>query len=285
MEVAMNTSNSTVVWSDLAQLADDAIPLLDTALLIARDEYPDLDADACREQMAGHVRAINAKLPTDRTLAQSLQAINRHLFEDSGYAGNHDDYFDPRNSYLNEVLNRRLGIPITLAVIQMEVTRRLGLDMDGISFPGHFLVRVAAPDGLIVLDPFNRGRPLAAEELRQRASEHLDGLMPDDSQLLSILEPASHRDILTRMLQNLKAVYSERGEWDRVARTCDRALQLCPDRSSELRDRGMAYRALGYHAGARADLTRYLAMNPDGDDESEVRDALIEAGAGRTRLN
>jgi len=281
----MNTSNSTVVWSDLAQLADDAIPLLDTALLIARDEYPDLDADACREQMAGHVRAINAKLPTDRTLAQSLQAINRHLFEDSGYAGNHDDYFDPRNSYLNEVLNRRLGIPITLAVIQMEVTRRLGLDMDGISFPGHFLVRVAAPDGLIVLDPFNRGRPLAAEELRQRASEHLDGLMPDDSQLLSILEPASHRDILTRMLQNLKAVYSERGEWDRVARTCDRALQLCPDRSSELRDRGMAYRALGYHAGARADLTRYLAMNPDGDDESEVRDALIEAGAGRTRLN
>lgn len=281
----MNTRNSTLAWNDLATLADDAIPLLDTALLIARDEYPDLDADACREQMAAHVRAIDANLPADRTLAQSLQAINRHLFEDSGYAGNHDDYFDPRNSYLNEVLNRRLGIPITLAVIQMEVTRRLGLDMDGISFPGHFLVRVAAQDGLIVLDPFNRGRPLAAEELRQRASEHLDGLMPDDSQLLSILEPASHRDILTRMLQNLKAVYSERGEWDRVARTCDRALQLCPDRNSELRDRGMAYRALSYHAGARADLTRYLALNPGGDENDDVRDALIEAGAGRTRLN
>src|SRR3546814_3995200 len=108
--------------------------------------------------------------------------------------------------------------------------------MDGVSFPGHFLVRVAAQDGLIVLDPFNRGRPLAAEELRQRASEHLDGLMPDDSQLLSILEPASNRDILTRMLQNLKAVYSERGEWDRVARTCDRALQLCrsEEHTSEL---------------------------------------------------
>ncbi len=281
----MNTRDANLTWNDLAQLADDAIPLLDTALLIARDEYPDLDTEACREQMDAHVRAISASLPHERTLAQSLQAINRHLFEDSGYAGNHDDYFDPRNSYLNEVLDRRLGIPITLALIQMEVTRRLGLDMDGVSFPGHFLVRVAVQDGLIVLDPFNRGRPLATEELRQRASEHLDGLMPDDSQLLSILEPASHRDILNRMLQNLKAVYSERGEWDRVARTCARALQLCPGRSSELRDRGMAYRALGYDAGTRTDLTRYLALNPDGDDSDEVRNALIEAGAGRTRLN
>jgi regulator of sirC expression with transglutaminase-like and TPR domain len=98
MEVAMNTRVANLAWSDLAQLADDAIPLLDTALLIARDEYPDLDTEACREQMAAHVRAISASLPEDRTLAQSLQAINRHLFEESGFAGNHDDYFDPRNS-------------------------------------------------------------------------------------------------------------------------------------------------------------------------------------------
>jgi len=272
-------------WSDLTHLEDNAIPLVETALLIARDEYPQLDVGAYCARIAAHVAAIRAGLPSASTLAQSLAAINRHLFEDVGYAGNHDDYFDPRNSYLNDVIERRLGIPITLALIQMEVTRRIGVEIDGVSFPGHFLVRVATRDGLIVLDPFNRGRPLAAEELRQRASEHLGGVMPDDGQLLNVLEPASHRAIATRMLHNLKAVYAQREEWDRVARTCDRVLCLSPGRADDLRDRGMAYLRLGHAAGARVDLARYLAMNPTADDSERVRHALIEANRYVARLS
>lgn len=272
-------------WNDLASLDDNEIPLVETALLIARDEYPRLDVGDYSARIAAHVAAISTGLASSSTLAQSLSAINRHLFEDVGYAGNHDDYFDPRNSYLNEVMDRRLGIPISLALIQMEVTRRVGVEIDGVSFPGHFLVRVSTSDGLIVLDPFNRGRPLAAEELRQRASEHLGGMMPDDGQLLNVLEPASHRDIVTRMLHNLKAVYAERGEWDRVARTCDRVLCLSPNRADDLRDRGMAYLQLGHVSGARTDLSRYLAMNPTADDSERVRNALIEASADVSRLS
>lgn len=281
----MNAQNALPRWSDLSHLDDNAVPLVETALLIARDEYPQLDVAEYASRIASHVTAISNELPTACTLAQSLAAINRHLFEDVGYAGNHDDYFDPRNSYLNEVIERRLGIPITLALIQMEVARRIGVAIDGVSFPGHFLVRVATNDGLIVLDPFNRGRPLAAEELRQRASEHLGGVMPDDGQLLNVLEPASHRAIATRMLHNLKAVYAQREEWDRVARTCDRVLCLSPDRADDLRDRGMAYLQLGHVAGARADLSRYLAMNPSAEDSERVRNALVEANAKVSRLS
>ncbi len=281
----MNAQNALPRWSDLSHLDDNAVPLVETALLIARDEYPQLDVAEYASRIASHVTAISNELPTACTLAQSLAAINRHLFEDVGYAGNHDDYFDPRNSYLNEVIERRLGIPITLALIQMEVARRIGVAIDGVSFPGHFLVRVATNDGLIVLDPFNRGRPLAAEELRQRASEHLGGVMPDDGQLLNVLEPASHRAIATRMLHNLKAVYAQREEWDRVARTCDRVLCLSPDRADDLRDRGMAYLQLGHVAGARADLSRYLAMNPSAADSERVRNALVEANAKVSRLS
>ena len=112
-----------------------------------------------------------------------MQAINRHLFEELGYAGNHDEYYDPRNSYLNEVFERRLGNPISLAMVQMEVARRLGVPLDGVSFPGHFLVRLPIDDGVLVMDPFNRGRPLDEDELRQRARPHLGGEMPDDEAL------------------------------------------------------------------------------------------------------
>src|SRR5690606_39728457 len=124
-----------------------------------------------------------------------------------GYTGNHDEYYDPRNSYLNEVFDRRLGNPISLAMVQMEVTRRLGLPLDGVSFPGHFLVRLPVDDGVLVMDSFNRGRPLDEDELRERAQAHLGGRAPDDEVLSWILNPASIRAILVRVLRNLHAVY------------------------------------------------------------------------------
>lgn len=281
----MTASHPLPDWNALATLGDDELPLLDTALLIARDEYPDLDAAGYSAQVDTYAEALRPQLDRDIDLPARLTAINRYLFEEVGFAGNNNQYDDPRNSYLNQVVDRKLGIPISLAVIQIEVTRRLGMALEGISFPGHFLVRLPVDDGILVLDPYNKGRPVSAEELRERASPHLGGQPPDDQQLLQILAPATHRMILVRMLRNLKGLYLEQGDWERVARSADRLLKLSPDTAEALRDRGLAYRELGYTKGAREDLARYLQLLPEADDLETIRASLIDLGTTRTRVN
>jgi regulator of sirC expression with transglutaminase-like and TPR domain len=272
-------------WNTLATLGDDELPLLDTALLIARDEYPDLDAAGYTAQVETYAAALRPQLDRDLDLPARLTAINKYLFDELGFAGNNVQYDDPRNSYLNEVVDRKLGIPISLAVIQIEVTRRLGMPLDGISFPGHFLVRLPVDDGILVLDPYNKGRPVSAEELRERASPHLGGQAPDDQQLLQILAPATHRMILMRMLRNLKGLYLEKGDWERVARSADRLLKLSPGTAEAHRDRGLAYRELGYAKGAREDLARYLQLLPEAEDVDAVRSTLIDLGSSSPRVN
>jgi regulator of sirC expression with transglutaminase-like and TPR domain len=283
----MSMANHTLLpeWNSLASLGDDELPLLGTALLIARDEYPDLDPTPYWAQVDTYASALRPQLERDIDLPARLTAINKYLFEEVGYAGNNAQYDDPRNSYMNDVVDRKLGIPISLAVIQIEVTRRLGMPLDGISFPGHFLVRLPVDDGILVLDPYNKGRPVSAEELRERASPHLGGHPPDDQQLLQILAPATHRMILMRMLRNLKGLYLERGDWERVARSADRLLKLSPDTAEALRERGLAYRELGYTKGAREDLARYLQLLPEADDLDAVRAALIDLGTAPSRMN
>lgn len=281
----MNLPHALPDWNTLATLGDDELPLLDTALLIARDEYPDLDPAGYSAQVDTYAAALRPQLQGDVDLPARLTAINRYLFEEVGFAGNNLQYDDPRNSYLNQVVDRKLGIPISLAVIQIEVTRRLGLPLDGVSFPGHFLVRLPVDDGILVLDPYNKGRPVSADELRERASPHLGGQPPDDQQLLQILAPATHRMILMRMLRNLKGLYLERGDWERVARSADRLLKLSPDTAEAHRDRGLAYRELGYAKGAREDLARYLQLLPEADDVEAVRSALIDLSGTPSRLN
>ena len=147
-------------WNSLAGLEGDTLPLLATALLIARDEYPQLDADLYDTLLQSHAEHLRGEIEAIDAWPLKMQAINRHLFEELGYKGNHDEYYDPRNSYLNEVFERRLGNPVSLAMVQMEVARRLGVPLDGVSFPGHFLVRLPIDDGVLVMDPFYRGRPL-----------------------------------------------------------------------------------------------------------------------------
>ncbi|HVK51526.1 MAG TPA: SirB1 family protein [Pseudoxanthomonas sp.] len=270
-------------WNLLAAQADEALPLLETALLIARDEYPDLDADLYDTLVQSHVAHLRPEIDAIDAWPLKMAAINRHLFEELGYSGDHEEYYDPRNSYMNQVFERRLGNPISLAMVQMEVARRLGVPLDGVSFPGHFLVRLPVDDGILVMDPFNGGRPLGADELRERARPHLGGDVPDDNALLRILDPATHRAILVRILRNLHGVYVERDEWDRAARSADRVLKLMPDQTDALRDRAMAYVKMDYAQGARQDLTRYLQLAPDAKDANELRDKLIELHAATPR--
>ncbi len=272
-------------WDELATLADDALPLLPTALLIARDEYPELDPAAYERLLQAHADHLRVEVDATREWPLKIAAINHHLFNEVGYSGNNDEYYDPRNSYLNEVFERRLGNPISLALVQMEVAHRLGLPLEGISFPGHFLVRLPVDDGVLIMDPFNGGRPLGVDELRERARTNLGGQAPDDSVLAQILDPAPHRAILMRMLRNLYGVYAERGEWDRAARSADRVLKLAPEQADAVRDRGLAYLQLEHLAGARADLARYLKMEPEASDAASIRDRLVELGGERPKLH
>jgi len=270
-------------WNSLAGQDDDALPLLGTALLIARDEYPRLDPTQYEALVQGHADELRPLVDAIELLPLKMQVINRHLFEDLGYSGNHDEYYDPRNSYLNEVFERRLGNPISLALVQMEVTRRLGLPIDGVSFPGHFLVRTPVDDGVLVMDPFNRGRPLDEDELRERVRPHLGGEMPDDEALYRILHPASHRAMLTRMLRNLHGVYADRDDWERAVRSADRILKLAPDNPEALRDRGLGYFKLGHRQGARRDLSRYLQLHPHASDAGPLHERVVELNSGAER--
>lgn len=272
-------------WDRLAGMADDAIPLLHASLLIAQDEYPDLDVASYEAELERHVDALAPRIEAQASTHGQLAELNRYLFQEQGFTGNQQDYYDPRNSYLNEVFDRRLGIPISLAVIQIELARRLGLPLEGVSFPGHFLVRMPVDGGLLVLDPYHQGRSIDAEELKLRARPHLGGNDIDDQQLLAILAPAGHRAILMRMLRNLKGLYAEREVWDKALRCADRLVRLDPSQTDEVRDRGMLYLRIGHVDAARTDLASYLAANPQAEDGEQVRLSLIDAGSGPARLN
>lgn len=272
-------------WRSITSMDDVDIPLFATALLIARDEYPQLDPSIYDAVIEQHVQQLRPRVGAITHEPMRMLAINQYLFDDLGYTGNHDAYYDPRNSYLNDVCERRLGIPISLALVQIEVARRLDIVLEGVSFPGHFLVRLPVDDGVLVMDPFNRGRPLDVDELRERAGDHVNGSHVDDHALHQVLRPATNRAILIRMLRNLHGIYAEQNDWERAVRSADRVLTLSPDYPDALRDRGSGYLQLGYGQGARRDLGRYLQLAPQAPDASRVRELLIEASRQTGRLN
>ena len=271
-------------WAVLRNANDADIPLFATALLIAKDEYPELDSAAYESRLQAYSRSIE-KLVRGAPEAAQLRSINSFLFDELGFSGDDKDYYDPRNSYLNDVLDRRLGNPISLAVVQIELAQRLGVPLEGISFPGHFLVRLPLEEGIVVLDPYQKGRSLDAAELRQRARAHTDSHDIDDTRLARMLEPASHRAILTRMLRNLKGVYIEREQWDKALRCCDRLLTLDAHQPTEYRDRGRCYLELGHVRAAREDWRRYLALMPQADDADAITLQLAGISGTLPRLN
>ena len=272
-------------WNSLAPMPDATLPLLETALLIARDEYPDLEAENYIALVDDYALQLQRSLPTQHDITSKLIAINQFLYREIVFSGNSDQYDDPRNSYLNQVFDRKLGIPISLAVVQIAVMQRLGLPLEGVSFPGHYLVRLPVEDGIIVLDPFNQGRPVSFEELRERIIPHMEGQSPTDQQLFQVLEPATSRMTLMRMIRNLQAIYQQQGDYARVARSADRLLKLSPNLADALRDRGIAYAQIGYSQGAQEDLTRYLQLQPEAPDIDLVRNHLIDHSSQKNSLN
>lgn len=270
-------------WNGLANLGDNDVPLLATAFLIASDEYPALDSTYYDGVLQSHADVLRGRLAEIALPARRMQEINQYLFDELGYTGPDDDYQDPRNSFINQVIERRRGNPISLALVQMEVARRLDIPLRGVSFPGHFLVQLAVDDGLMVMDPFNRGRTLDLAELRERARPHLGGRTPDDDALQHLLAPASSRAMLMRMLRNLHASQVEQHDWARAVRSADRLLKLSPNNADALRDRGTAYSHLGHQPGALRDLSRYRRLRPNAEDGDRLRQMLLEAGSAPAR--
>jgi len=269
---------------------EERIDLAHACLLIAEDAYPGLEVERYLGEIERMAMRLRGRLPKDDGAEERVVALNQYLFEDLGYWGNTEAYYDPRNSYLNEVIDRKTGIPISLAVIYLEVGRRIGLPLEGVSFPGHFLVRLRVRGGMLVLDPFSGGAPQSQDELRARLERVIPrsaaGNLPvSELPLDQFLEPASTRQILARMLRNLKGIYRETDKPERLLEVLNRILVVVPEASTELRDRGLVYQRLECYRAAYKDLTDYVEREPDAPDYYEVRARLTELSTLCARLN
>lgn len=265
--------------------AENELNLAEAALLIAVDEYPQLQVLNYLLQLDQIAEAVRKRLPKGVSHLQAIRILNQYLFDEQGFAGNMENYSDPRNSYLNEVLDRKVGIPITLSVVYMEVGWRLGIPLEGVSFPGHFLVKCSHKDGDVVLDPFFKGVSLSEKALEDRIRHLLGGDVPAREFLPHLLTAATKKETLVRMLRNLKAIYLKQDEQLRALSCIDRILAVVPNNAQELRDRGDLYDRLECPRAAVADFTRYLELAPDAEDATDVRKRLVELQASALRLN
>ncbi len=267
-------------FTNLIGQEDASIDLARAALLIAAEEYPELDIAFYLDQLEILAQRVRLSLERDGrsgggSLASQqmeiLQALNSVLFEQEHFRGNRAHYNDPQNSFLNRVLERRLGIPLTLSLLYMEIGKRLGLQIEGIGMPFHFIVRCTVARTTIYIDPYEKGKFLTEEDCRLRLArvfkntEHLDPHW---------LEPLSHKQLLIRMLTNLKHIYIQQGDFQRALTACDRILLLDPMLPIERRDRGVIHFQLKYYARALRDLTAYLELSPQADDVHEVKQQI-----------
>lgn len=279
------TSPTTKRLLDLMGRPDDDIDLAEAALLVAAEEDPELDIPGYLGQLDALAETLRRRLAPDLPVQQQIEALNRYLFEELGFRPNPADYYDPRNSFLNDVLDRRLGIPLTLSIVYIEVGRRLGLPLSGVSFPGHFLVRCAVSGGMVIIDPYSSGISLSIEDLRDRLKLLKGDDVPSEEQVAAMLGAAAKSDVLVRMLRNLKAIYANRGDLERALSCSQRILLIAPDNADELRERAALYLQLECFQAAIADFERYLERSPDAADAQEVREQLVELRRNAPRLN
>jgi regulator of sirC expression with transglutaminase-like and TPR domain len=264
---------------------DDSIPLFEAALAIAQDVDPQLDLSATQAEIEILAARLQRRLALDASSVQKLRMLNHFFYHELGFAGNVNDYYDPDNSYLHRVISTRRGIPISLAVVYMELAQQIGLNVKGISFPGHFLMKLSVQSGDIVLDPFN-GVSLSREELEERLEPYFEQQgYPSEIPLGSYLQAAPPRDILVRMLRNLKALFVEHARWQRVLGVQQRLVILLPDDITERRDRGLAYANLECPQAALRDLEAYLDERPHASDADMIRGRLPELREACKRLN
>ena len=251
---------------------NDRVDLACAVLEIARDDYPDLD-------VAGYLRRIDQiavhvmeRLGSEKTVYHRIAALNSVMFEEHGFHGNRRNYYDPKNSFLNEVIERKMGIPISLSVLYMEVAQRTGLPLYGVSFPGHFLVKYSDDRERIVIDPFNAGEVKSRESLGQLLESLYGGkvTLVDD-----FLEPVTKKQIIRRMLNNLKMIYLQEKNFLKTLAVLQRLVVLDPSSAEDIRDRGSVYLKLECFQYALADFESYLGLVPNAKDADAVREEIV----------
>ena len=250
---------------------DATLDLAEAALLIAQDAYPRLDVEAYLRRLDELAEPLRAGWCEYARLPELVARLNGHLFGEIGFRGNREDYYDPRNSYLIEVLDRRLGIPITLSVVYMEVARRLGLRVDGIGLPGHFLVAAERDGTSLLLDPFNGGEVVTMDDCERLVQESYGDSVPFSEEQLA---PVRKRQILTRMLNNLKRTYLAADDGAAAWPVVEKMVCLNPESAVDRRDRGLVAYRLNHFAQARPDLQYYLEHRPDAPDRLAVQVSL-----------
>ncbi len=261
--------------------SDDGLPLLEAAASLAQDEYPELDVQQVLADVDALALRLHRRVSPGASVVERLRALGQFFFGELGFAGNANDYYDVGNSYLHQVLHTRRGIPISLAVLWLELARGLELPTDGVSFPGHFLVQTHLPDGRVVIDPFT-GQSLGATELRERLAEWMSP--PDEPQgaqdwpLSLFLEAATPRQMLARMLGNLQHIHRSQRDWARLVAVQDRLIALLPQAWDAYRERGLALAELGQRQRARADLALYLRQAERAGDREQMVQRLRALG-------
>jgi regulator of sirC expression with transglutaminase-like and TPR domain len=253
------------------------------ALTIARVEYPDLATEHYMSRLEDLAAKVRSRLRSRPTASETTSLLTRVLFDEEGLRGNRDDYYDPRNSFLNDVLDRKLGVPITLSVVYMEVARRVGFATAGVGMPGHFLLKhYDARSGEIFIDPFNRGCLMGREECEQRLAEVSGGQLEMRHEFL---RPITHRLILTRMLNNLRQIYFTQRNFRKALEVIELLLAIPPRVPELLRERALARLNLEQYLGAAQDLGTYLQLEPEAPDADDVRETLDMVRQLLSRLN
>ncbi len=264
--------------------SDADFPLLEAAISLAQDDYPELDVQQVLGEIDQLLARLKRRVPADASALHKLRALNQLFFRDLGFRGNVNNYYDPDNSFISVVLRTRCAIPVALAVLWLELAQGLGLQARGVSFPGHFMLKVNLPKGQVVIDPLD-GQSLGREQLAERLEpfRRRSGLVDEfDVPLGLYLQPAPARDIVARMLRNLQEIHRTQKDWSRLLAVQDRLIVLLPQSWADYRDRGLAHARLGHAAPAQADLERYLAHAGDAPDQDAIALQLAQLRGTRS---
>ncbi|HEU4622166.1 MAG TPA: tetratricopeptide repeat protein [Burkholderiaceae bacterium] len=272
-------------WEALVR-DDRSLPLFEAALSIAQDVYPDLDLADVLARVDALAARLKARFAPDAPMLHKLRLLNHYFFNELHFRGNVNDYYDADNSYIHKVLERRCGIPITLAAMYMEIGQQAGIPLQGIAFPGHFLVKLRTSEGSVIIDVFEGGRSLSREDLEERLEPYARAHRVSTTEALSaFLLGAPARDILARMLRNLKGVYERDDATHRLLAVMNRLVVLLPDDGETRRDRGLLYARLECPRAAIEDLEAYLATTPQAQDRDDIRARIDTLRDAASRLN
>lgn len=253
------------------QQPDEQIDLERAALYLAQEDYPALDVEEYLNALDTMAAEVEERSPNETYPLKKIQAINRYLYDELEFVGNTVDYYDPRNSFLNEVIDRRTGIPITLSLVYLAIARRVGLPMVGINMPGHFLIRPVIEDAEICVDAFHQGEILFPQDCEARLAQMYGRPVALEP---AFLQAVTARQYLARMLTNLKMTYINRGDLQHALAAIDRLLLLFPNAPTELRDRGLIYYRIDRSTEAEQDLTAYLTLDPSAADAPAIQKLL-----------